>query len=123
MIRTGGKQFRITENIRIRVPKIEAHVGDEVVFDEVLMISQEGETHVGKPTIRGASVKAEVIGHGLEDKIVVFKYKRRKNERRKAGHRQGYTEVLIKEIQLHTREKETPDEPPEEATEEDTTTT
>jgi large subunit ribosomal protein L21 len=87
--------------MRIRVPRLEATIGDEVLFDDILMITHEGETHVGKATIKGASVRGEVIQHGLEDKIVVFKYKRRKSERRKAGHRQGYTEVLIREILLH----------------------
>ncbi len=105
IIRSGGKQFRITENVKIHVPRLDIPVGDEVVFDDVLMISDEGDTHVGKPRLRGAAVTAEVIKHGLEDKVVVYKFKRRKGERRKAGHRQGYTEVRIKEIHLHHEEK------------------
>jgi len=105
IVRSGGKQFRITENTRIRVPRLEATVGDEVVLDEVLLLSSEGETRVGRPTVRGASVTVEILQHGLEDKVVVFKYKRRKSERRKAGHRQGFTEVLVKKILLHPEDK------------------
>jgi large subunit ribosomal protein L21 len=114
IIRSGGKQFRITENVKINVPRLDVPVGEEVVFDDVLMISDEGDTHVGKPRLRGAAVTAEVIKHGLEDKVVVFKFKRRKGERRKAGHRQGYTEVRIKEIHLHHEEKAAPEQEPAE---------
>lgn len=98
IIRTGGKQFRITEKSRVRVPKLETAIGEEVVFDEVLMVSSEGQAHVGKPRVKGATVTAEVIEHGRDDKIVVFTMKRRKNERRKSGHREDYTDVLIKKI-------------------------
>ena len=105
IIRSGGKQFRITEKARIRVPRIDAAIGDEVIFDDVLLLSSEGETHVGRPTVKGAGVTAEVLQHGLEEKIVIFKYKRRKNERKKAGHRQGFTEVLVRKISLHPEEK------------------
>ena len=100
IVRTGGKQFRITENSRIRVPKLDVPIGQDVVFDEVLMVSSEGKTHVGKPKVKGASVTAQVLEHGREDKIVVFTMKRRKNERRKSGQRAGYTDVLIKKIQF-----------------------
>lgn len=104
IIRTGGKQFRITENTRIRVPKLEAAIGEEIVFDDVLMVSLEGRAQVGRPRVKGASVTAQVLEHGREDKIVVFTMKRRKNERRKAGHREGYTDVLIKKIQCETEQ-------------------
>jgi large subunit ribosomal protein L21 len=100
IVRTGGKQFRITENTRIRVPKLDTPIGQDVVFDEVLMVSSEGKTHVGRPKVKGASVIAQVLEHGREDKIVVFTMKRRKNERRKAGHREDYTDVLIRKIQF-----------------------
>ncbi len=122
IIRQGGKQFRITENSRIKVPEMEAAVGDEVVFDDVILVSSKGETHVGRPTVKGASVRAEVIQHGLEDKIVVFKFKRRKSERRKAGHRQGFTEVVIKEIRLHPSGESTEQDSSEKSSTEDDST-
>lgn len=118
IIRSGGKQFRISENVKINVPRLDLAVGDEVVFDDVLMISDDDGTHVGKPRLSGAAVTGEVIKHGLEDKVVVFKFKRRKGQRRKAGHRQGYTEVRIKEIHLHHDKKAAPEKEPADTSEE-----
>jgi large subunit ribosomal protein L21 len=74
--------------------------GDRVVFDEVLLASSGDTITAGTPTIKGASVAVEVIGHGKEDKIYIFKFKRRKNYRRKTGHRQKYTEVRITDVVL-----------------------
>ena len=74
--------------------------GQPVTFDEVLLGSAEDEILVGRPTLEGAAVRAEVLGHGRADKIIVFKFKRRKNYRRKTGHRQNYTEIRVSEIDL-----------------------
>ena len=96
---TGGKQFRAETGRRIRVPALAAEEGSTVTFDNVLLTGgDEGEVAVGVPTVEGAHVKAEVLAHGKDKKIIVFKRKRRKGYRKKQGHRQKYTEVRIDEI-------------------------
>ena len=98
VFRTGGKQFRAQPGERVRVPALEAEAGDTVTFDDVLLLSDGDDVSVGRPTVEGASVKAEVVSHGRDRKVIVFKRKRRKGYRRKQGHRQGYTEVRVEEI-------------------------
>ncbi|MFO7260172.1 MAG: 50S ribosomal protein L21 [bacterium] len=100
IIRTGGKQFRAEPGKTIRIPALAAEVGQTVTFDEVLLAESDGEVRVGRPTVEGAAVEGEVVSHGKGEKIIVFKWKRRKNYRRKKGHRQKYTEVRINEIRL-----------------------
>src|SRR5690606_30313406 len=100
IIRTGGKQFRAEPGQTIRIPALAADVGETVTFDEVLLAAADGEVHVGRPTVEGAAVSGEIVSHGKGEKIIVFKWKRRKNYRRKQGHRQKYTEVRIGEIRL-----------------------
>nr|PZN91390.1 MAG: 50S ribosomal protein L21 [bacterium] len=100
IIRTGGKQFRAEPGKTIRIPALAAEVGQTVTFDEVLLAESDGQVRVGRPTLEGAAVEAEVVSHGKGEKIIVFKWKRRKNYRRKKGHRQKYTEVRINEIRL-----------------------
>ena len=95
-----GKQFRAVKDAVIRIPTLQAEPGDKVKFDQVLLAEREGDIHVGAPAVDGASVAAEVIGHGRGDKIIVYKMKRRKGYRRKQGHRQGYTEIKIVRITL-----------------------
>ncbi len=97
-IRSGGKQFKVTEGMNLKIPSIPSKVGDEVIFNEVLLLSDGDKRYLGTPTIKGAQVKAEVVRHGRDDKQVIFKYKRRKSYHLKKGHRQGYTEVKIKSI-------------------------
>lgn len=98
IIRTGGFQFRVSEGQEIRVPHLPADVGANVDLDEVLAVSAGGELTVGTPTVESASVTAEVIGHGRDRKIIVYKKKRRKGYQRKKGHRQSFTELRIKEV-------------------------
>jgi len=98
IIRTGDKQFRAEPGMTLRVPSITADVGATVTFDEVLVAATDDGVTVGAPTVEGAQVVGEVVGHGRGKKIIVFKWKRRKNYRRKQGHRQGFTEVRISEI-------------------------
>jgi large subunit ribosomal protein L21 len=98
IIQTGGKQFRAEPGQTIKVPSLAAEVGDQVTFDQVLLTGGDKGVDVGVPTVAGAKVTAEVIGHGKTRKVIIFKWKRRKNYRRKQGHRQGYTEVRIGEI-------------------------
>jgi large subunit ribosomal protein L21 len=100
VFRTGGKQFRAEPGIRLRVPTLDAEQGDSVVFDDILLTSDGDAVQVGQPVVDGATVKAEVIGHGREKKVIVFKRKRRKGYRKKQGHRQDYTEIRVDEIAL-----------------------
>lgn len=100
IFRAKGKQFRAEPDATIRLPSLEAEPGDRLTFDEVLLAADDGDVRVGTPALDGASVAAEVVRHGKGDKIVVFKMKRRKNYRRKQGHRQGFTEIRVLEIQL-----------------------
>jgi large subunit ribosomal protein L21 len=98
VFRTGGKQFRAEPGGRIRVPSLDVDEGESVTFDEVLLTSDGADVSVGTPTVDGASIKAEVVAHGRDDKVIVFKRKRRKGYRRKQGHRQGFTEIRVEEI-------------------------
>jgi large subunit ribosomal protein L21 len=98
IIRAGGKQYKAEKGKTLRLPLMGAEAGSKVTFDEVLL-SSDGETvKAGTPLVKGAKVVGEVIGQGKEPKIYVFKFKRRKNYRRKTGHRQGYTDVRITDV-------------------------
>ncbi|WKB36844.1 50S ribosomal protein L21 [Terrilactibacillus sp. S3-3] len=97
IIETGGKQLKVEEGQAVYVEKLPAEAGETVTFDKVLFIGGE-DVKVGTPTVEGASVTAKVVEQGREKKIVVFKFKKRKNYRRKQGHRQPYTKVTIETI-------------------------
>jgi len=98
VIKTGGKQYRVSEGDRIRVEKLPGAVGDALDFGEVLMLGGD-KVAVGMPFVSGAKVATKIVGQGRGKKIVVFKIKRRKGYRRKAGHRQAYTELKVTGIQ------------------------
>lgn len=98
VFKTGGKQFRAEPGGRLRVPSLDAEEGSTLTFDEVLLTSDGEDVTIGDPLVKGAKVEAEVLRHGKTKKIIVFKRKRRKNYRRKQGHRQKYTEIRIDEI-------------------------
>ena len=100
IIRTGGKQYRVTPGQTLRVPSMLGDAGTQVTFNEVLLGSDGANVRSGVPTLSGASVTGEIVRHGLGEKIVIFKFKRRKNYARKQGHRQGFTEVKIHDITL-----------------------
>jgi large subunit ribosomal protein L21 len=100
IIRSGDKQFRAEPGRTIRVPSLDAGVGETVTFGDVLLAATDDGTQLGGPTVEGASVTGEVVRHGKDRKIIVFKWKRRKNYRRKQGHRQKFTEVRIGEIRV-----------------------
>jgi large subunit ribosomal protein L21 len=100
IIRTGGFQYRAEPGKTIRIPSLEAQVGDTVTFEEILLGSDGTNVHAGAPLVSGAKVTGEVVRHGKDKKIIVFKFKRRKNYSRKQGHRQGFTEVKINDISL-----------------------
>jgi len=95
VVKIKNQQFRVAPDAKVQVPLMDSEVGASLTFDEVLMFADGDEIKVGTPTVEGASVAAEVLSHGRSRKIVVFKKKRRKNYRRKNGHRQQYTEIKI----------------------------
>lgn len=94
VVKTGGKQYRVQQGDRLKVEKLPGEVGASVTLDEVLMLGGE-KVIVGKPRVEGAKVTAEIVAQGRAKKIIVFKFRRRKNYRRKRGHRQPFTELLI----------------------------
>lgn len=100
IIETGGKQYRVEEGKAVRVEKLPAEKGEEVVFDRVLVRGDGEKTEIGRPYLEGCRVKGRVTVQGRGRKIIVFKYKPKKNYRRKQGHRQPFTEVMIKQIEL-----------------------
>jgi large subunit ribosomal protein L21 len=100
IIRTGGKQFRVEPGQTLRIPTILGDAGTQVTFGDVLLGSDGKTVHTGVPTLSGAKVTGAIVRHGLGDKIVVFKFRRRKNYARKQGHRQPFTEVKINDISL-----------------------
>jgi large subunit ribosomal protein L21 len=97
VIKTGGKQYKVAQGDKLRVEKLPGSVGDAVTFDQVLLLG--GETvKLGTPVIGGAKVEAKIVSQGLGKKLVVFKFRRRKNYRRKNGHRQPFTALEITNI-------------------------
>jgi large subunit ribosomal protein L21 len=98
VIRTGGKQYRVSAGDQLRVEKLGDPVGAQIELAEVLMLAQGDAVSVGKPVIAGAAVRATVLAHGRGDKVTIFKMRRRKNYRRHQGHRQDYTELRIDAI-------------------------
>ena len=100
IFRTGGKQFRAEPGKVIRIPSLDVEPGQSVTFGEVLLGAGDQGVQVGTPLVSGAAITAEVVKHGKGEKITIFKHKRRKNYRRKQGHRQKFTEVRVGEITL-----------------------
>lgn len=100
VIKTGGKQHRVSEGDVLKIEKLEGLKGDTIVFEEVLLVSKEDQTRVGTPVVEGAKVVGEIVHQGKGPKIIIFKKKRRKGFLNKTGHRQPLTEVRIKEISL-----------------------
>ena len=98
VVATGGKQYRVSVGASFRVEKLSQDVGDVVEIPRGLLIGNEGAIQTGNPLIEGASVKVEILGHGRDKKIRVFKMKRRKKYRRTQGHRQAFTELRVIEI-------------------------
>lgn len=95
IIETGGKQYRVKEGDQIRIEKINAADGEQVAFDKVLVLGDGADAKVGAPYVEGAAVYANVIETGKGDKVIIFKYKAKKDYRKKQGHRQPYTLVEI----------------------------
>lgn len=93
---TGGKQYLVSEGTELYVEKLNNEINTEIVFDEVLYVDGK----IGNPTVKGAKVTAEVLKHGKQKKIIVFKYKPKKKYRKTQGHRQPYTKIIIKKIEV-----------------------
>ena len=98
IIETGGKQYKVSEGDVIFIDKLAVEADETVTFDKVLMADKDGNLTVGAPYVAGASVTATVVKNGKGKKIYVFKYKAKKNEKKKIGHRQDYTKVEITKI-------------------------
>lgn len=98
VIETGGKQYKVQEGDVLFLDRMSAEEGSLVTFDKVLAVSREGVVTFGKPLVEDTVVEARVLGHGKHKKIIVFKYKPKKNYRKKQGHRQPYTKVQIERI-------------------------
>src|SRR5213593_2143136 len=97
---TGGAQFRAEPGVTIKVPLLEAEPGSKVTFDRVLLASDGKQVLTGKPVVKGAKVTAEVVRHGKGDKIKIFRFARRTGYRRRAGHRQDFTEIKIQDVKV-----------------------
>ena len=98
IIKTGGKQYRVAPGDVLRVEHLPGERGDEVILDQVLMVTDGQDLKVGQPLVENATVRCQIVRQGKGKKIIVFKKKRRKNYRRKAGHRQLFTALQIQEI-------------------------
>jgi len=99
VIKTGGKQYRVSQGDKLRVETLDADEGDAINLDQVMMVGEGDKVTVGAPLISGASVNAKVLGHGRGKKVDIVKFRRRKHYRRQMGHRQNYTELEITGIQ------------------------
>lgn len=95
VIKTGGKQYRVTPGEKLKIEQIPADIGSEIVLDQILMVADGEAVTVGTPLVSGATVKATVVAHGRGDKVQIFKMRRRKHYQKHQGHRQNYTEIRI----------------------------
>ena len=113
VIKTGGKQYKVSKDDIISVEKLSEEAGKKIKLNEVLIISDKGKPVVGDPLIKGASVEAEIVDHTRSAKITVFKKKRRHNYRRKIGHRQDLTLLKVEEIKMINKvsQKESDEKP------------
>lgn len=99
VIRTGGKQYRVSAGEKLRIEQIRAQVGSEIVLGEVLALGSGDSLTTGAPLVNGASVTAKVVAHGRGEKVRIYKMRRRKHYRKSQGHRQNYTEIEVLGIQ------------------------
>ena len=117
IIETGGKQYKVQNGDQIRVEKLDAEIGSTVVFDKVLAAGEGSDIKVGTPYLDGLTVEADVVESGKGDKVIIFKYKAKKDYRKKQGHRQPYTLVEITSV-AGVKAEPKKEEPVEEAVEE-----
>jgi len=100
IVETGGKQYRVEEKATIDVERLPQNVGEQVTLDRVLLVEQDGQLSVGAPLVPGARVLCRVVAEDRDRKVVVFKFKAKKNYRRKRGHRQDFSRLLVERIEL-----------------------
>ena len=100
VVKTGGREYRVSKGDLIRVEKIEGNVGDQVTLKDVLMVSKEGETQLGTPLLANVAIQGEIVQESKGEKVLTYKMKRRKNYRRFKGHRQTYTYLKVNDINL-----------------------
>ena len=106
IVEIAGKQFKVSEGDIVFVPRIETlEEGAKATFDKVLLVSNDGKVSIGEEYVKGAKVEATVISHGKDKKILVYKYKAKKNERKTQGHRQPYTKIQIEKISTASTKK------------------
>jgi large subunit ribosomal protein L21 len=98
VIKTGGKQYKVSAGEKLKIESVPAEVGSEITLDQVLLIAEGENVTMGTPLVSGASVKAKVLAHGRGEKIKIFKMRRRKHYRKTLGHRQNYTEIEISSV-------------------------
>lgn len=99
IVETGGKQFRVEEGRSLKVAKMDAQAGSAITLDNILLVGSGADVKIGQPVVSGASVQCEVVAHGRDKKITVFKKKRRNSYRKKQGHRQDFTLLKVTSIQ------------------------
>ena len=95
VIKTGGKQYRVTQGETLKIETVDGEVGSAIVLDKVLMVGNGDQMSIGKPLLVGASVKATIVANARHDKVKIFKMRRRKHYQKHQGHRQNYTEIRI----------------------------
>lgn len=98
IIKTGGKQYLVSEGDKIKIEKLDAKEGEQVTFDQVMLVKNDDDLKIGEPLIEKANVKANVLEQGKREKVTIFKYKAKKRQKKKKGHRQPFTKVEIIEI-------------------------
>ena len=107
IIEACGRQYKVEEGMEVFFEKLDVEEGKKVTFDKVILVSNDGKVEVGNPTISGAKVEGKVVSNGRGKKILVYKYKAKKNERKTRGHRQDYTKVEITSIKTASEKKST----------------
>ncbi len=99
VIKTGGKQYIVSPGQKIKIEKIDKKIGDEVIFDQVLLLEKNKKSEIGTPLVEGVKVVGKIVGQGKNEKVIIFKYQAKKREKTKKGHRQSFTQVEINKIE------------------------
>ncbi|UCD67747.1 MAG: 50S ribosomal protein L21 [Betaproteobacteria bacterium] len=98
VIKTGGKQYRVSSGEKVKIEQLAAEIGSQITIDQVLMVGDGDKATIGTPLVKGAKVQATVVNHGRRDKVHIFKMRRRKHSKKQQGHRQDYTEIQVDQI-------------------------
>ncbi len=117
IVNIAGKQYKVSKGDKLRVATLQAEVGEDILFDQILFTDDGKAVKIGKPTVKNASVSARILEHGRDRKILIYKKKRRKGYQRKNGHRQGYTLLEINSIEIAAPRKKSPAKSTKEAAE------